>query len=245
VRLRILFLMPLLALSCCLATPLFATPLDSGEMGKYLQNENRAIVYGEKLIDYGEFTKANQLLAEAVKRFPESDVIIALYGKSLYESGDKDRAEEFFMQALRLNAANILAQQYIEQIREVRNLSESETAQEWASIIKDKIGDLIVFVLSIWLGTSLNSIWHYFMGKWKWHKAKRSYRREDYDDVVRILESHVGEMEQDAIDRSLRFMLSSHQSNAEVREILQRFVIREEDLKVLIRSLDLLAIRKG
>ena len=222
-----------------------AVALNPSEMEKQLQSEKRVIVYAQKHIDYGEFNKSNDLLAEAVKRYSKSDMIFALYGKSLYESGKKDLAEKYFMQALKRNADNILAQQYIEQIRQVRALSESESSQEWASILKDKIGDLIVFVLSIWLGTSLNSIWHYFSRKWRWHKAKQSYIHKDYDGVVRILESHVVDMEQDAINACLFFMLSSGQSSEQVGKILSQFVIREEDLKVLLRSLQLLEAQQS
>jgi len=236
----------LLALVCWSSIAVAAT-LATDEVEKHLKSENRAIIFGEKNIDFGEFDKSNQVLAEAVKRFPKNDMIAALYGKSLYESGDKDRAEEYFMHALRLNAANILAQQYIEQIREVRSLSESEESQEWTSIMKDKIGDLIVFVLSIWLGTSANSIWQYFSRRRKWSKAQQCYKQDKFGDVVRILESHVVEMDQDAINECLDFMGKNKNSEnpEEVRKILKDFVIREEDLKVLMRSLDLLESKPG
>jgi len=223
--------------------PASADGLDASTLEKSLKSENRAIVYGEKYIDFGDFEKSNQILAKAVIRFPENDMIIALYGKSLYESGNKNIAEKYFMQALRLSSNNILAQQYIEQIREVRSLSISENAQEWASIIKDKVGDLIVFVISIWLGTSLNSIWRYFLRKWRWHQAKRNYANEDYNDVVRILESHVVDVDVDAINECLLFMLASGENSKKVKGILSQFVIREEDLKVLLRSLQLLDVK--
>jgi len=235
-RIKLMFLLSLF----CWSAAASAAATESIEIEKHLQSENRAIVYGEKHIDFGEYAKSNLLLFEAVKRFPKSDMIAALYGKSLYESGKKDVAEEYFMQALRLNSANILAQQYIEQIRDVRSLSESEESQEWASIMKDKIGDLIVFVLSIWLGTSLNSIWRYLSNRWKWHLAKQQYVLTEYNAVVRILESHVVEMNQDAINEGLCFMLSTGDDPEKVQAILKKFVIREDDLKILIRSLDLL-----
>ena len=230
----------LLVLLLSFASLSFADPLSPEDMDTYLKSEKRVIVYGEQFIDFGEFAKSNQLLSEAVKRYSANDVILSLYGKSLYESGQKDLAEDYFMQALRLNAANIIAQQYIEQIRDVRSLSVSEESQELSSMIKDKVGDLVVFVISIWLGTSLNTFWRFLLMKWRWRNAKASYMREDYDDVVRILEMHVMEMEQDAIDETLHFMLSSGQSQETVNDIIEKYIVREECLAVLKRSLVLL-----
>ncbi|MDX8389501.1 MAG: hypothetical protein R8M38_03330, partial [Mariprofundaceae bacterium] len=166
-----------------------AAVLTAPEMGKYLKNENRALVGGQKFIDYGEYDHAKQLLSQSVMKFPRNSMLLALYGKSLYLSGDKKRAEVYLMKALSFNPENALAQNYIEHIRLVRELTESEEAREWSSIMKDKIGDLIVFILSVWVGTSLNSIWGYFLMKWKWRKAKQSYALKDYDDVVHILEA--------------------------------------------------------
>jgi len=238
VILRFKLILLLIALFCC-SSVATAIPQGQGEFQKHLQSENRVVVFAEKYIDFGEFDKSNQLLEEAIRRFPGNDLIASLYGKSLYESGDRDRSEEYFMMALRLNSANIVAQQYIEQIRDVRKLSVSEESQKWIAIVKDKVGDLIVFVLSIWLGTSLNSIWRFFSNKQKWHKAKRRYARKDYTAVVRVLEYHVMAMEQGAINDCLGFMLSQDESS-NVSSILEGFVIRDEDLKVLKRSLDLL-----
>jgi len=234
---RMFFLLLIMSLSFQLNA---AETVDGGSTKSYLSSIKNVYIHGQKLVDAGEFDQSNRFLFEALKLFPDSDMILSLYGKSLYESGSTDEAEGYFMKALRLNADNILAQQYISQIRDVRTLSVSESSQEWAVIINDKIGDLIVFVLSIWLGTSLNSIWRFFMLKWNWQKAKRSYLRKDYNDVVRILESHVVEVEHDAIDLCLRFMLSNGDSVEDVAKILKRFVVREEDLKVLLRSLELL-----
>ncbi|MDQ6992821.1 MAG: hypothetical protein Q9M31_05055 [Mariprofundus sp.] len=221
-----------------------ATTLSPTELKADLKSEIRVIVNGGKFVDAGEFDKSNQLLSVAVGRYPKSDGVVALFGKSLYESGQKDKAEKYFMRALRLNAANIMAQQYIEQIRQVRTLTISEDAQEWAAVLKDKIGDLIVFVISIWLGTSLNSMWAIFMRKRRWKKAKKCYLSKDYDDVVRVLESHVVDLEQDAINNCLRFMLASGHDAKRVDDILEKYVIRPDDLLVLRRSLQLLTQEK-
>ncbi|RMH18842.1 MAG: hypothetical protein D6698_06485, partial [Gammaproteobacteria bacterium] len=70
---------------------------------------------------------------------------------------------------------------------------------------------------------------------------KKNYIQKRYKEVVRILESHVIDMDQDAIDQCLEFMLAHSKKKEKVRDILERFVIRESDLKVLTRSLDLLA----
>lgn len=228
----------------CLSSIAHAEVLSEGDLEKYLKNENRAVVGGGKFIDYGEYDHANQLLSRAIILFPENSMLAALYGKSLYFTGNKDLSETYLMDALSFNPENRMAQSFIEHIRRVRTLTESEEAQEWDSIMKDKIGDLIVFVLSIWLGTSFNSIWRYFLRKWRWHQAKRSYVQQDYDDVVRILESHVIEMEQESINKCLQFMLSKNHDVDTVGKVLTEFVVREEDLKVLLRSLELLETKQ-
>lgn len=193
------------------------------------------------MLDGGEINQARQLLGQAVRRFPDNDMINALYGQALYESRLLDQSEKYFMKALRLNADNIRAQKYIKQIRDIRASTTSEEAQEWQSVVKDKIGDLVVFVLSIWLGTSINSFYRIMMRTYRWRQAKKNYIQKRYKEVVRILESHVIDMDQDAIDQCLEFMLAHSKKKEKVRGILERFVIRESDLKVLTRSLDLLA----
>jgi len=169
-------------------------------------------------------------------------MLAALYGKSLYYTDKEQSAEVQLMRALALNPENTIAQKYIEHIRLVRELTESEESQEWDGIMKDKIGDLIVFVVSIWLGTSFNSIWGYFLREWRWHQAKRCYVKKDYDDVVRILESYMVSMDQGSINKCLQFMLSKNNDVEEVAAILAKFVVREDDLKVLLRSLHLITM---
>ena len=78
------FMFPVLVLLFSFASASIAGPLSSEDMDKFLKSEKRIIVYGEQFIDFGEFSKSNQLLSEAVKLFPKNDVILSLYGKSLY-----------------------------------------------------------------------------------------------------------------------------------------------------------------
>jgi len=224
--------------------PADAAPLDAAKINKYLKHKTSVIIHAEKMLDRGDSEQAKQLLAAAVKRYPDNDIIIALYAQSLYDLKAFDQSERYFMRALRLNPKNIRAEKYIKQIRDLRSTTVSEDAQEWEAVLKDKIGDLIVFVLSIWLGTSLNTFYRKMLGWYHWTRAKRSYLDERYQELVRILEAHVAENEQDLIDKCLRFMLA-HSDKKRVRRILKDYVIREDDLQVLLRSIDLLERASG
>jgi len=232
-------LLSLMALWLSMVSSLSAAPLNAAQMAKYMKSQTTAIVYAEKMIDGGQKQQASQLLVEAVKRFPDNDIINALYGQALYDSKQMNESEKYFMKALRLNAANIRAQKYINQIRDLRDSTVSKSDQEWAAIIKDKSADLIVFVLSIWLGTSINSFYCWMMTLYRWRQAKKSYEEQHYMELVRILESHVAALEQDAIDQCIAFMLANGNKQS-VRDILEQYVIREDALKILCRSLDLL-----
>ena len=86
-----------------------------------LSSESRAVIHAQRLIDAGELMEARVLLRAAVVRYPESDTLKVLYGQALWESRDEAGAERMFMEALRTNPLNTVAQTYIEVIRRVRD----------------------------------------------------------------------------------------------------------------------------
>jgi len=234
-------MMRLLLLLCC--TLSFSSLLlasESFDINAHTSSQKKSEVYANNFIAAGDFDKANLLLSTAVKKYPNSDLILSLYGKSLFESGKQDKAETYFMKALKLNARNSVAQSYINKIRQIRISTRSETAQEWDLIIKDKAADLIVFILSIWIGTSLNSSWIMLSNKYKWYRAQLQFRKRKYKDVVRILENHVQNMNQDEVEHCLTFMLGNNHSANELLTIIKQYVIRDEDYIVIERSLRLL-----
>jgi len=210
------------------------------DAGIHISSVKKVIVRSSKYIDRGQYAQANQILGKAVQKYPENDEILSLYGKSLFESGDQDRAERYFMEALHLNAHNTVAQAYITQIREIRESTQTVTRQAWMAVLKDKVGDLIVFVMSIWLGISLNSFGKLFSKRRKWKLAKQRFNRREYQGVVRILEGYARELDQDEIDRCLRFMLSSDHSVQDLIAIVQKYIIRQEDFRIIERSIMLL-----
>jgi len=229
----LIFLLYLFPLTCAAAP----TPPD---IDAYISSETKVEVYAGRYIDQGDYNNANALLARAVTRYPNNDLILSLYGKSLFESGSQKKSEIYFMQALKHNNRNEVAQSYINKIRQIRVSTHSESSQEWALIFKDKIGDMIVFIISIWVGTSLSSIWKKISNEYRWRQAQDRFKRRKYRDVVRILESHVHKMDQDEIDRCLAFILQSEHSMEELLAIIKKYIIRNEDYAVIERSLILL-----
>jgi len=238
----------------------------SSDIGQHPKSAMRAFVDGGKLIRAGEFDKSNKLLARAVKRFPDNDMLLSKYGESLFESGSIDESESYFMNALKLNKDNIVALQHLIRIREIQDLRMSKTWQEVISIFFNKVGDIVVLILGFSLGSLVapplkrffmrfNRLMR-FLSSFKLINGdslddgyavgdilREKYKSEKLDDkigLIRKLESFVPERKQASIDSTLKFMLKVDGKEDQVQKVLEEFVIREEDKYVLKRSLKLL-----
>ncbi|WP_440905768.1 hypothetical protein ACMZOO_05740 [Catenovulum sp. SX2] len=217
-----------------LSLQLFAQDVESFD--KYLKSETRVVVQAQKFIEAGEFDKAELLTSQALKRYADNDMIYALQGEALYLAKKFGPAEARFMQALNLNPLNTVAKKYIEEIRTTSELSESVLSQEWKSVARDKIGDFIVLVIGIWLGTTLNSIGAK-VARWRFRShSKKLFLANDFDDFADLLEIQLSSNELKPLRESMAFMLR-HKTLEESIAILEEYVNRPDHLETFVRML--------
>ena len=200
-------------------------------------SERRVIVYAQKHIDAGDYQEALLILNDAASRFPGNDVIRALKGEAHFLMGDVVLAEGDFMAALSVNAHNEVAKKYIEEIRDVKSLSVSEESQEWLSVARDKVGDFIVLVIGIWLGTTLNTFGA-AIKRWKdGRRSKKHFLEGDYVAFTDLLEMQAGENNIVGLRKNIDFMLK-HKSADEAKKIIEDYVDFEEIMRMLMRMID-------
>ncbi|MER2490879.1 tetratricopeptide repeat protein [Catenovulum sediminis] len=205
-------------------------------LDKYLKSEKRVVVQAQKFIEAGEFDSADKLTSLALRLYPKNDMIYALRGEALYQAKQFEPAEAMFMQALNLNPLNTVAKKYIEEIRTTSELSESVLSQEWKSVARDKVGDFIVLVIGIWLGTTLNTIGAR-IGRWRFRRhSKKLFLANDFDDFADLLEIQLASNELKPLRESMAFMLR-HKSLDESIAILEEYVNRPDHLDTFIRML--------
>ena len=214
---------------------------DDARIEKALKSFKRAGITAEKWIDAGEIDAANRLLGRAVVQFPNNDYLLVLRGQALFAVKKIDESEEVLRQALNINPQNQKAGDYIEKIRSIREKQTSTGAQEWMAIAKDKIGDFVVLVIGIWLGTTLNTIASKF-NQWRsYRRSCRAFRNEDYEGMTDLLEKELDPYDPASIRKNLLFMLHNHkdqENRAEsVRKILIDFVDNKEHLDILLSML--------
>ena len=210
---------------------------------KALQSEKRVVITAQKMIDSGEYAMANRLLIQAEIKFPNRDLLLALRGESLFLSRQIDESEAFFMRALSINQQNEVAKKYIAEIRNIRSLSTSEELQAWLAIGKDKFADFLVLVVSIWLGTTINSIGGAF-SRWRFNKeSRKAFQCGNYDDLTDLLEQKIKNYDPASVRDILRFMLRERNGQEEeVKKILEDYVEYKEHLDTLLRILHRCAI---
>lgn len=218
---------------CCIS---FASATESPDFSLHLKSSKRVIVQAQKLIESGDFDHANTLTELALVKYPNDDMIYALKGEALYLSKEFVPAENMFMQALQLNPLNTVAKKYIEEIRTTSELSESVLSAEWKSVARDKVGDFIVLVIGIWLGTTLNSIGAR-IARWRFRvRSKKLFLANEFDDFADLLEIQLASNELKPLRESMAFMLS-HKSLQESIDILEEYVNRPDHLASFIRML--------
>jgi tetratricopeptide (TPR) repeat protein len=217
-------------------TPITPAPDYEKKIKKALKSEKRVVIQAQKFIDAGKYKQANQLLAKAVVKYPTKDLIIALRGEALFQSKKINEAEKSFRQALLLNPQNEVANKYIEKIRQIQGNQEDKDLAEWKSIAKDKVGDFLILVIGIWLGTTLNSIGK-SLSSWRFERrSKKLFIKGDYESFTDILEYQVIAFDQHAIRTSLDFMLR-HKTMKECQEIFDEFVDHQSHLELLQRMI--------
>lgn len=214
------------------------------EFSKYLKSQKRVVIQAQKFIEAGEFDQAEQLTSKAITLYPKDDMIYALRGEALYQAKNFEPAEAMFMQALNLNPLNAVAKGYIEEIRSTSELSESVLSQEWKSVARDKVGDFIVLVIGIWLGTTLNTIGAR-VARWRFRMhSKKLFLANDFDDFADLLEIQLASNELKPLRESMAFMLT-HKTLSESIEILEEYVNSPDHLATFKRMLESDAKRMG
>ena len=217
---------------------LLSIPPAVAQDGDTLGSENRAIIQAQRLVDAGELAEAQLLLSRAVVRYPDSDTLKVLYGQALWESRDEAGAERMFMEALRDNPLNTVAQTYIEVIRRVREYQVSEQQALIEEVAFDKFGDVVVLAMGFFLGTLLSGSVRKFNESRFVARSKRLFVIGQYDDFADMLEIQLGENNLRPLRASLSFMLD-HKSMQESEEILAQYVNSEDNLRTLLRMIKL------
>ena len=208
----------------------------AGFAEKEITSSRAAIVYGEDLVEGGEFDEAIEFLDRATQVYPEDDRLLTLYGQALYESKQIRDAEEVFMRAMRLNPLNTVAKNYVDVIRGIKVARDSEQSQMFESVAWDKAGDVIVLAVGFFLGSMLNVAVRGFNERRILARSKRLFLIGQYDDFADNLEIQLGENNLRPLRHSLAFMLE-HKTMAECLEILSSHVNTEENLQTLTRMI--------
>lgn len=235
-----------LLFTICIGVSVWAAPAQQAKLDydKYLKSEKRVVVKAQKLIERGDFDAAEQLTKRAIEKFPQSDMIFALRGEAQYQAKDFEPAERNFMKALQINPLNTVAKKYIEEIRSTKEAAESVELAEWKSVARDKVGDFIVLVLGIWLGTTINTIGSR-VARWRFRlRSKKLFLAGDYDDFADLLEIQLASNELKPLRESMAFMLR-HKSLTDAIAILDEYVNSPDHLATFVRMLESDAKRIG
>ena len=209
-----------------------------------LKSPRAAIVYGENLVEGGDFDEAIAFMDRATARYPTDDRLLTLYGQALYESRQIKEAEDVFMRAMRLNPLNTVAKNYVDVIRGIKVARDSEQAQMFESVAWDKAGDVIVLAMGFFLGSMLSGAVRSFNERRVLSRSKRLFLIGQYNDFADNLEMQLGDNNLRPLRRSLAFMLE-HKSLDDSIDILNRYVNTEDNLHTLTRMIRMNEKRKA
>jgi len=205
---------------------------------KYLTSKRKAEVFATRVVDDGEFERAELFISQALKSYPRSDHLLTLYGQTLYESRDIEQAESYFMAALQVNPLNKVAKAYVEVIRETSEASTSQELQQFQEVLWDKVGDIVVFGLGFFFG-SMMSGWAKRFLAWRFiNNSRKTFLAGDFEDYADMLEIQLTTNELKPLRNSLNFMLE-HRTLEQAIELLEQYVNNEDNLKTLTRMLRL------
>jgi len=195
-----------------------------------------AIVKAQISVEAGEFKKAEKYLEQATLHYPDSDLLLVLYGQALYESNQFKAAELKFRLALQINPLNTQAKILIQEIRAINSAAISENAKQFEEISFDKLGDLIAMALAFLLASVMNRYLIRFT-EWRFErKSKTLFLKGDYDDFADLLELQISNNSLKPLRHSLNFMLQ-HKSTDEAVNILDLYVNTEDNFHVLKRMI--------
>lgn len=201
-----------------------------------------AIVVGQQMVDAGELEQAIPYLENASKLFPENDTVWALYGQSLYEAREIEKAENAFRRALVINPLNKVAKSFVEDIRETSAASVSLEYQKMQDITLDKLGDVIVLALGFLLASATGGIFAKLSARRFNRKTRRHFMVGQFEDFADLLEIQLSTNALKPLRESLEFMLVNKGLDESIL-ILENHVNNEDNLATLIRMIRLAASR--
>lgn len=219
---------------------LFSFSVASQPTREVPKSPRMAIVIGQQMVDAGELEEAIPYLENASKLYPDNDTVWALYGQSLYEAREIEKAENAFRQALVINPLNKVAKTFVEDIRETSAASVSLEYQKLQDIALDKVGDIVVLALGFLLASATGGTLAKLSAKRFVSKTRRHFMVGQYEDFADLLEIQLSTNALKPLRESLEFMLQ-HKSLDQSVSILENHVNNEENLNTLIRMIKLAA----
>ena len=132
--------------------------------------EKIAIIKAQRLIDYGHFKKALEIINTTLKKYPNNDKLLTLAGQALKESKKLEKSLFFLQKALSINPDNQLAKALIKEIEETLEASENKVIRNALDWLTDKGVDFLMIFFGVLGGELLIK-----------HLNKCEYRKdEDY-----------------------------------------------------------------
>lgn len=213
---------------------------EAGVYDKYLSNQVACGEMAQHWLNQGQNQKAVELLAEGVKKYPDSDWLRSLYGRSLFTVGKLDEAEDQFQQALEINKDNPVARKLIKEVRLTKDALEDREMDEVMDLAWDKAGDLGVIVVGVWLGTLMSALSGRFANLFRRSSFEKAFRKQDWDVVTDILESRIANWEKEELRKNMELMLTKY-SVDEAEKIIRDYVDvqkLEDDLVFFLRKMN-------
>ncbi len=206
---------------------------------QYLSSQ---VVCGEQaqsLINQGDEDQASELLAQGVKRFPDSDWLRSLYGRALFSQGKLDEAEDQFQKALDINKDNPVARMLIKEIRLTKDALKDRELSELIDLGMDKAGDLLVIIIGVWIGTLMTAFSARMAKAFSRSHFERALKRKNWDEATDILENFIANWKKRELRINMEMMLSK-MPQEEVETIIRDYVDvqkHEDELLFFLRKL--------
>ena len=102
----------------------------------------------------------------------------------------------------------------------------------------DKLGDIVVFALGVFMGTLMSGLFKQFNEWWFIRKCRRTFMQGNYEHFADLLEIQIASNELGPLRDSLVFM-TEKKGKSEAQLILDKYVNSEENLRTLSRMLKL------
>lgn len=178
-------LLMLCTLVLCLVIP-FSANLACSETG---MTQGKCLEKTQEFLASGNIIGALEVLEKAVPMYPESELLHTYYGRALYLNGRINEAEEQFRKALDINRNSDIAKFYVKEMRKTQDLLQDREMSEWKSIAKDKLGDIVVIILGVWIGTLLTRLSERFAISFKKSSFEKAFRKGNEAGMVDSLEN--------------------------------------------------------